>query len=402
MKQMGNKLELIEKTLARGVENIYPSKEMLRKALLGGKKLAFYLGADPTGPHLHLGTATNLLLLKRLQELGHRIIFLIGDMTARIGDPTDKLSPRQPLTEKQVQENLKTFKSQVGKVISFTGKNPATIKFNSTWYRKMGFADILDLASRITVQQMIARDMFQERLKSGKPIGVHEFLYPLMQGYDSVAMNVDGEIGGTDQTFNMLVGRDLMRALKGKEKFVITTKLLVDPKTGKKLMNKSEGGMINLDDGPEDMFGKVMAIDDENMTLIADFSTDMTESRLLKLKSDLSNKRNPRDIKMEIAFEVVSLYHSPALAKKAKEAFINTFSKREVPAEMPSITLPQKKMRLTEFLLKAGVPSKSEARRLLQQGAIQVNQETVPADDEMIFASGDIVKIGKKRFVKIR
>ena len=216
MEKIGD-AELIKEALEHSVDIIYPSRQELEKTLAEEKKMRIYLGVDPTGAHLHFGHATNFLVLKRFQELGHEIILLIGDFTARIGDPTDKLSPRQPLTVEQVVENFKTFKKQVSKIIKFSGPNKAQVKFNSKWLEKMTFADLIKLAQHITVQQMLQRDMFQERMKLDKPIGVHEFFYPMMQGYDSVAMDVDMEIGGTDQTFNMLMGRDLLKIYKIKK-----------------------------------------------------------------------------------------------------------------------------------------------------------------------------------------
>ncbi len=388
---------LIRKTLSRSISAVYPTTETFEKKLLSGNRLRFYLGIDPTSPHLHLGHAVSLWVLRRFQDFGHEIILLVGDFTARIGDPTDKSSPRQPLTEAEVQKNLKTFKKQAAKIIKFDGTNPARLEFNSRWYNKMTFKEIIALAHHFTVQQMIERDMFQERMKNKKPIGLHEFLYPLMQGYDSVAMDVDVEVGGTDQIFNMLAGRTLMKVLKHKEKFVIANKLLVSAESGKKL-SKTEGNLINLDEAPREMFGKTMAIPDEMILSIAELSTDMPMEKV----QVLAKIKNPRDAKLSLAETLVAIYHSPSAAKKAKEEFINTFSKREMPTDMPTVTLAQKKMRLVDFLLKAGVSSKSEARRLIQQGAIQVNQETVSSDDEMIFAPGDIVKIGKKRFLKIK
>ncbi len=388
----------------RFIENAYPSREALEKILNGNKKLKIYLGVDPTGPHLHLGHATNLLLLKQLQNLGHKIIFLIGDFTGRIGDPTDKLAARQPLTERQIKENLKTFKNQAAKIIRFSGKNPATVVFNSKWHKNMTFGKLIELAHHFTVQQMIERDMFQKRIKEEKPIGLHEFLYPLMQGYDSVALDVDMEIGGNDQTFNMLAGRTLVKIYKNKEKFVVTTKLLVDPETGKKIMNKSEGGLINLDDEPGNMFGKVMALDDGVMFTLAALSTLAPDIEIIKMRSGVEKGTlNPKDAKLKIAHDVVSLYHSPAAADKAEAEWIKTFSKRELPDDVEQLQIPNAKLQIIDLLLKAGVSSKSEARRLLEQGAIKINNETKKDFQETLdLKGGEILKIGKHRFFKIK
>ncbi|MDI6821145.1 MAG: tyrosine--tRNA ligase [Patescibacteria group bacterium] len=383
------------KIFERMIDKIYPSKEDFHKLINVKKRIKIYLGVDPTGPHLHLGHATNLLVLKSFQGFGHEIIFLIGDFTGRIGDPTDKLSPRQPLTKKMVENNLKTFKAQASKIISFKGKNAAKLRFNSEWHGKLKFEDILKIAEHLTVPQMIARGMFQERLKNGKTISLSEFLYPLMQGYDSVVMDVDAELGGTDQTFNMLVGRDLMKSLKQKEKCVITTKLLLNSKTGEKLMNKSTGGLINLDDSPKNMFGKLMAMDDDSIFVIAELCSMMPEKKIKELK----NEKNPRDAKLKIAKEIVFLYHSKKEAEKACEEWIRVFSKHEMPEEKELAALDADS---TIKVLKAsGIKSNSEAMRLLSQGAVKVNEKVVknPKEERK---PGEKIQIGKKKFFKIK
>ncbi|HXF44059.1 MAG TPA: tyrosine--tRNA ligase [Candidatus Paceibacterota bacterium] len=393
-----NKQELIKEVLERCVDKIYPSKEALEDVLKSGRKMKVYLGVDPTGPHLHLGHATNLLILKKLQNLGHKIIFLIGDFTARIGDPSGKTTARKPLTEEEVKANLKTFKIQAGNIIKFGGPNGAIVKFNSEWHTKMSLENMIKLTQLLTVQQIIKRDMFQKRLKENKDIWLHEFLYPILQGYDSVVMNVDMEIGGTDQTFNMLVGRDLMKKIKQKEKFVLTTKLLENKKTGKKLMNKSEGGLINLDDKPDDLFGKTMALPDEAILPVAELSTEMPWSEVKQLK-----KMKPRDAKLKVAFWVVKLCHSEQTAARARENWEKLFSKKEVPAKIPTLKLQDKKILPTELLVKSGLPSKSEARRLITQGAVELNGRKITNQQEKLnLSSGDVLKIGKHRFFKIQ
>ncbi|MCP6720185.1 MAG: tyrosine--tRNA ligase [Patescibacteria group bacterium] len=403
MAKSPTKKTLVHEVLERSVDKIYPSKQSLEEALLSGRKLKIYLGVDPTGPHLHLGHVTNLLVLKKFQSLGHQIIFLIGDFTGRIGDPSDRLAARKPLTEKEVRENLKTFKRQASKILRFTGPNKALVKFNSSWHSKMKFEDVLRLAQNLTVQQLIKRAMFQKKLKEGKLIGLHEFLYPLMQGYDSVAMNVDMEIGGTDQTFNMLVGRDLMKILKRKEKFVLTTKLLINPETGSKLMNKSEGGLINLDDNPNDMFGKVMAINDKAIFTLAEFSTEMPINRISHLKKGVAERKiNPRDAKLEIAFYVVKLCCDEKTAERSKREFIHVFSKKELPKKIPSLKIKKKKNNIVDLIAKAQSTSKSEARRLIEQGAVKINSETKKNSREILtLQGGEILKLGKRHFFKI-
>ena len=397
---MTDKVKIITEIFDRFVGNTYPNKEAVFDALKN-KKLKIYLGIDPTGPHLHLGHATNLIVLKKLQKLGHEIVLLIGDFTARIGDPTDRLAARKPLTAAEVRKNLKTFKAQAAKIINFSGPNAVRLVFNSKWHAKMTFEKVIELASHFTEQQIIERDMFRDRLKTGRVIGLHEFLYPLMQGYDSVALNVDMEIGGTDQTFNMLAGRKLQKIFNRKEKFVLTTKLLEHPQTGKKLMNKSEGGLINLDDAPDEMFGKLMALDDASMFPIARLSTEMPLARLSELETKVKNKTlNPRDAKIEIAEEVVSLYCGKKEAKRARKEFVRVFSKKEAPEEAEKLEIMNKNIGAVDLLIAAGVKSRSEARRLIEQGAVSVDNAAITDPDQKV-ASGKILKIGKHRFFEI-
>lgn len=391
----------IDELLSRGVDTVYPTKDALRDVLMSGKRIRLYLGIDPTSPHLHLGHAENILMLRKFQDLGHEVILLMGDFTGRIGDPTDKLAARTQLTNKQVKENLKTFKAQASKVLRFAGANAAQVKFNAKWLGKLTFEEVIKLSAHFTVQQMMERSMFQERLKAGKPIGLHEFLYPLMQGYDSVAMDVDLEIGGTDQTFNMLAGRTLLRAMKGKEKFVITNRLLEDPTTGKK-MSKTEGTLVNLDDAPNDMFGKVMALPDELIAHIMELTTLMPLTRIEELKSKLKNGENPRDIKLIVAEEVVALYHLPKLAKEAREEWLRVFSKKERPEDAPKLKVKEKKLSLLELVVLAGIPSKSEARRLIEQNAVKINDAVKKDVNEVVvLKSGDMLRVGKHRFFEI-
>jgi len=290
----------IESFLGRSVENVFPSREFLEARMKEGKPLSLYVGVDPTGPSLHMGHAIWLRKLAQWQKLGHKAIVLIGDFTAMIGDPTDKGAARKQLTREQVLENCKTYKEQASKFLRFEGENAAELKFNSEWLGKMNFADVLDLASRFTVQQMLERDMFERRVEEKKPIYIHEFMYPLMQGYDSVAMGVDGEMGGNDQTFNMLAGRTLMKDMAGKEKFVVAYRLLTDP-TGKK-MGKSEGNMITFQDSPDDMFGKVMSWTDGMIVAGFELCTDVPMDEVARVEASLAEDgSNPRDAKARLA-----------------------------------------------------------------------------------------------------
>jgi len=294
---MDKDVNKIEEVLTRGVENIFPTKEALKQRLLSGKKLKIYIGIDPTGPDLHLGHGITLRKLRQFQDLGHKIILLIGDFTGMIGDPTGKGSSRVQLTREQVLKNAEGYKKQTEKILDFKSKtNPVKILFQSKWLDKLTLKEVIGLMAKFTVQQMMERDMFQERIRENNPIGLHELIYPLMQGYDSVAMNVDMEIGGNDQTFNMLVGRDLARMMLNKEKFVLTTKLLTDP-TGKK-MGKTEDNMIILRDSAENMFGKVMSWPDTLIALGFEICTNL----------NFEAKENPRDAKMRLAYEIVKIY----------------------------------------------------------------------------------------------
>ncbi len=385
-----------EEALSRWVDKIYPSKKEFLKAFKE-KKLVFYHGIDPTAPDLHLGHSTNILLLKKLQDLGHKIILLVGDFTAQIGDPTGKSSVRKSLTKKEVLKNCKTYKEQVGKILDLKSKkNPVEFKFNSKWYEKMDMADIIKLLASYTQGKMIKRKMFQKRLKQGQEIYLHEFLYPLLQGYDSVEMNVDAEVGGTDQTFNMLVGRELLKKYKGKKKFVITTPLLENPKTGKKLMSKSEGSYISLQDNPDQMYGKIMALPDEVIIPCFRYCTEVSLNKVKKIS-------NPRDKKTKLAKEIVKMYHGEKKAKKAEKEFNRIFKEKKLPTKIPEIKIKKKKLPILDLLVKIKLASsKSEAKRLiLQKGVKMDNKVQKDWKKEIEIKKGTIVQVGKRKFVKI-
>ncbi len=395
---MNKNQEIIKQVLTRGVEKIYPTAKFLEELLNSKHKITLYLGVDPTGPSLHLGHAIPLMKLAQFQKLGHKIILLIGSFTAMIGDPTDKSSVRQPLTRQQVLANCEKYKEQASAWIDFAGENPAEIKFNADWLDKMNFQEVIELASNFTVQQMLERDMFEKRIKEGKPIGLHEFLYPLMQGYDSVAMDVDGEVGGNDQTFNMLAGRTLMKSLKNKEKFVITTKLLTDD-SGKK-MGKSEGNMLRLDDSAGDKFGKVMSWSDGMIINGFDLCTQIDEDRLAEVKKRISEGENPRNLKLELAEAVVAIYHGAEEAKKQVENFVKTFSQKEKPEEIKEFDLVGKS--LVEVLVESGlVSSKSDAKRNIEQNGVKINDQ-ICSDGTVVLRTGDVIQKGKRFFIKIK
>ncbi len=387
--------EQIQTLLTKGVEQILPNVEFLKKELNSDKRLTIYCGFDPTAPTLHIGHAITLRKLKQFQDLGHQIIFLIGDFTARAGDPTDKSVVRKLLTEKEIKTNLKLYKKQASSFISFSGRNKALVKFNNDWLGKMKFADVLFLASQMTVEQMQKRDMFVKRHEEGKPVYIHEFLYPLMQGYDSVAMNVDGEVGGNDQLFNMLAGRTLLKQLKNKEKFVITMKLLAD-QNGKK-MSKSEGNMIALADKPEDIYGKVMSWSDSMMGVGFELCTDVSKEELDKIMLG-----NPRDAKMKLALEITKSVHGEKSAMFAQEYFVNTFQKKEIPTDIKEIK--NQSLELQDILVEQKiVSSKGEARRLAEAGAIShlEKDQTLSFEEIKKVPGKGTYKIGKNRFIKI-
>lgn len=376
-------MDSIDEVLNRGVTNVLPSEKELGVVLRSGKKITLYEGFDPTGPSLHIGHWIGIRKLAQFQKLGHKIIFLIGDFTGMIGDPTDKLATRKKLTKEKVLKNAVNYKKQAEKALSFTGNNPAEIKFNSEWLSKLSFEEVLELASNFTVQQMIERDFFQERIKSKKPIFIHEFLYPLLQGYDSVAMDVDLEIGGNDQLYNMMCGRTLLKSLKGKNKFVMTLKLLADL-NGKK-MGKSEGNAVNLSDDPDDIFGKIMSLSD-----------GFIESGI-ELMTDLSipvNISNPFESKKILAFEVVKQIYDEERAKKAALTFENNFQKREVEY---TLEIKLQKTLADTIAPFTNLKSSSDAKRLIQQGGLTINGDVV-TDLNYKIKKKDKIKIGKKIF----
>ncbi len=395
---MTNDKDAIEELLSRGVENVYPAREAVA-ARLAKERVTLYLGIDPTGPTLHLGHAIPLMKLAELQKLGHKIILLIGDFTGMIGDPTDKSAARKRLTRDEVLANAALYKQQASKFISFEGENAAELKYNADWLGKMSFADVVELAAHFTVQQMMERDMFEKRMEEGKPIHLHEFFYPLMQGYDSVAMDVDGEIGGNDQTFNMLAGRTLMKEMKGKDKFVMTMKLLTDP-TGKK-MGKSEGNMITLQDSPDDMFGKVMSWSDGMIVSGFELLTDLPKEELVAISKGLiRDEVNPRDAKAKLASLVVDRFCAPGEGAAALERFDKRFKEGEKPEEIQDFSLPAGTKLADALVATELVASKSDARRQVEQGGVKVN-DMVATDFQMELSNGDIIQKGKRFFARI-
>jgi len=389
----------IEKLLNRGIiTNILPSKEEFINRL-NSKKQKFYIGADATSDSLHLSHAKNYQLLEEFRQLGHEVVVLFGDFTARIGDPTDKNSTRSKLTKNEVQKNVSCWLEQIQPLLDFNDPiNPAKIAYNSEWLSKLNFEDILELASNFTVGQLLERDMFTKRINQDKPIFMHEFMYPMMQGYDSVAMDVDVELCGNDQTFNALVGRKLQKTINQKDKFVVTVNLMENPLTGE-LMSKSRGTGIFLKFDAYDMFGSLMAQPDE---MIKVFLINNTRIELSEVEEIVS--LHPRDAKIKMAFEVTKIMKGEEQASKAKERFINQFQKKKVLEEdMVNVIIQEEQMGLFELVRKLldNSFSNSDILRLIKQNAITVNNLKQTDKNMIISTENIVVKIGKRKYFKI-
>lgn len=386
----------LNEVLTRGVAEILPDKKGLYD-LMAKKKIRLYQGFDPSMPSLHLGHLVGLMKLRQFQKLGHEVIFLVGDFTGMIGDPTDKTAARKKLTREEVLKNSKSWKEQAGRVLDFDGENPAKIRYNSEWSDKLSQKDLIEIASKLSHQQLIERDMYQRRIKEGNVIYFHELLYPIYQGYDSVAMDVDLEIGGSDQIFNMLIGRTLMKALKGKEKFVLATKLLVD-KEGQKV-GKTTGNALFLDSTPENFYAGIMSFPDDTIALGFEL---LTELPLEEIQEKI--KKDPMREKKRLALEVVKLLWGEGSAKKAQEAFEKTVQGKEAPAKMKEIKIKERQIPLLDLLfLTHTVPSRSEAKRLINQGAVDIEGLTNddPLSEIEILPDGTIMKVGKSEWVRI-
>ncbi|HZZ98637.1 MAG TPA: tyrosine--tRNA ligase [Candidatus Saccharimonadia bacterium] len=389
---------IVEDILTRGVEQVLPSKDGLAD-LMAQKKLTLYLGIDPTGNQLHLGHSVVLRKLQQFADLGHHVILLIGNGTVKIGDPTGRDKTRPMLTEEEIDANFKTWKEQASKVLDFS---KIEIRKNGDWLDKLTFVDMVKLMSRFTVQQLLERDMFQERLKKNLPIFTHEIMYPLLQGYDSVAMDVDLELGGNDQTFNMMVGRQLQRDMNHHEKFVLATPLLVGS-DGRK-MGKSFGNFISMTETPENMFGKVMSIVDDIIIQYFMLLTDVLTDEIKQMAMDLeSGKAHPLELKKKLAFTITAQYHGEAEAKKAQENFEKTVQNKEAPTEIQPLKVVAGATLLDAVVTSGVTSSKSEAKRLIEQGGVQLDGEKV-LDGAVVLkpAAKNVLKIGKRNFFKIQ
>jgi tyrosyl-tRNA synthetase len=393
-----SKQDKIKELLTRGVQSVIIA-ESLAKKLSSGKKLRVKLGVDPTSPLLHLGHTVVLRKLKQFQDLGHQVIFLVGDFTGRVGDPSDKLAARKPLTDKEIKKNVETYKAQVGKVLDLSR---VEIHYNMEWYGDMDLAELVQLMSLFSANQMLERDMFQKRIQMKRPVWLHELLYPVLQGYDSVALRADVELGGTDQTFNMLTARTIQPSYSQLPQDIITAQLL-EGTDGKEKMSKSIGNTINLDDAPQDMYGKTMAIPDKLIAKYFRLLTDVPEADIRKFESAMTVGNNPRDYKARLALELVTMYHGKSAATAAEKDFKKTFTDRQAPDAMPVYKSKPGNYGVIDILITTKLAaSKSEARRLIEQGAIEIDG-MVKKDwqEQVVVQDGTVVKAGKRKFVKL-
>ena len=389
----------IKETLAiiqRGTDEILPLDELKTK-LEKNKPLRIKLGLDPTAPDLHLGHTVVINKLKQLQDLGHEIIFLIGDFTGMIGDPTGKNVTRKPLTKEEVIENAKSYEEQVFKILD---KDKTKIAFNSEWMSKMSSSDMISLASKHTVARMLERDDFSKRYKSNQAISIHEFLYPLVQGFDSVALQADMELGGTDQKFNLLVGRDLQKQ-SGMEPQVILTMPLLEGLDGVQKMSKSLDNYIGIDETPDSMFGKIMSISDELMWRYLELLSFESLETLDSWKREVKDGENPRNIKFRLAEEIITRFHNNEQAKKAQQNFIDRFAKNQTPDEMDEFTFDQG-MKIANLLKDSNlVSSTSEAFRMIKQGAAKIDGEKINDKDLIPNKGTSVYQVGKRKFARI-
>ena len=388
----------IEEVLTRGVEEVIPSKDRL-KELMKHKKLRLYLGVDPTSPKIHLGHLIPLRKLKQFQELGHEAILLFGTFTAQVGDPSGRDEARKPLSLEQVKDNMKTYKEQVSKFLALSG---IQIKHNADWLARLTFPDLIKIASNFTVSRLLERDMFQQRLRGKKEVWINEFLYPLMQGYDSVAMDVDLEVGATDQTFNMLVGRKLQKIFNKKEKFVLTTSIL--PGLDGRKMSKTFGNTIDLTDSPNEIYGKIMSLNDELIVAYLELATDISLEDVKKIKEDLLNKKiNPRDVKAMLAQEIAGVLYGKRQAALAAKDFDLVFKEKKIPSKVAEVKIKKIGINILELLVKAGLAlSKSEAKRLVLQKGVRIDGVIKEDWKETVkIKKGQMIQVGRRKFAKL-
>lgn len=388
------------KIILKGVDECIVLDELREKLEMSNKyqkPLIVKLGLDPTAPDIHLGHTVVLRKLRQIQDLGHTVVVLIGDFTAKIGDPTGKSKTRKPLTEEQVQINAKTYAEQIYKILD---KEKTQIRFNSEWLSKLNFEDVLRLAANCTVAKMLEREDFKNRYASNQPIAIHEFFYPLMQAYDSVELKADIELGGTEQRFNILMGRTLQKSF-GQESQIALFMPLLEGIDGKEKMSKSLGNYVGIDEDANVMFSKVMKIPDNLIIKYFELTTDVHPDEIEVLKLKLTDGCNPRDVKIQLAYEIVKLYHGEDAAKEAEQYFNKLYQQRAVPENIKHVILNENERDLVNVVFKAEyAKSKSVARKLIEQGAVKVNGEKI-TDIAFIVSCGDIVKVGKDKFVKV-
>jgi len=388
-------------TIRRGCDELIVEEELVKK-LATGRKLRVKLGLDPTAPDLHLGHTVVINKLRDFQQLGHQVQFLIGDFTGMIGDPTGKNQTRPPLTREEIEKNASTYREQVFKILD---PEKTQILFNSEWSNKLGAEGVVKLAARYTVARLLERDDFSKRMKSNQPIAVHELLYPLMQGYDSVAMKADVELGGTDQKFNLLVGRELQKDF-GQEPQCILTMPLLEGLDGRDKMSKSLGNYVGIAEPPQEIFGKLMSISDELMWRYIALLSFESQSKIEGWKDQTAKGGNPRDVKVLFAKEIVARFHSAAAAREAEEAFERRHRHGEAPADMPEVTLQggAEGLLITQVLKQANLaPSATEAQRTIEQGGVKIDGERV-ADRGLRLKAGTnvVIQVGKRKFARVR
>lgn len=389
--------EKIKELLTRGVEEII-EYEHLKKELESGKKLRVKFGIDPTSPYIHLGNSVVLLKLKSFQELGHQIVLILGDFTGQIGDSSDKLQKRPFLSPEEVKKNVYGYKKQIGKILEI---DKIEWHYNSEWLKKLNFQEISRLAEIFTVRQMLSRRGFRERYQKNEEISLREFLYPLMQGYDSVAVKADVEIGGSDQLFNLKAGREIQKFYGQKPQDIMTLQM-IEGLDGEK-MSKTRKNIINLLDSPHEQFGKIMSMHDELIVKYFTLCTRVSLKEINEIKEKMEKGQNPRDFKEKLAYEIVKMYHGEKLAKEAKEEFNKVFREKKLPTEIPTCYLLNETCNLSRLLLETKLaPSKSEAQRLIKQGAVKIDGQ-IEKDwrKEIKIKKGMIIQVGKRKFVKL-
>jgi len=402
-------LERQLRLIQRGTAEIVPEEELrakLARSIRTGQPLKVKLGLDPTAPDIHIGHTVVMQKLRQFQDLGHRVQLLIGDFTGRIGDPTGKSETRKQLTDEDVKRNAATYQEQLGKILD---PDKTDVVYNSEWLAPMTFADVVQLSAKYTVARMLEREDFTKRYANGLPISIHEFFYPLMQGYDSVALDSDIELGGTDQKFNLLMGRTLQKEY-GKEPQVAIMMPLLEGLDGVQKMSKSLGNYIGISEAPKEMYGKAMSIPDELMIKYYELVTDVPTEEIEALKRGLADGTvHPRDAKMRLGATIVRMYHGEEAAKEAEAHFVTVFQQRALPDEIEEFALPASELdngaiRLAKLLVVSGLqPSSSEARRTVQGGGVKLNEEKLTDPNaELVVNDGDIIQVGKRKFLRFR